>query len=222
MVRGVLAMLILKVPALIAAVLSISSVSAQAMEFADRPGPVSGAFNSSSAIRAIASEDRSRRQINNHLIMLPVTATGSKLADRPRPLSNLIRIRVTHRMFEDRPGRLSAEFSAVARASGIRFEYGPGLASSWLKPIAAPTVMKLKHRPAHISNRFKASVAENNKFEDRPGFTSSPAKPTTLFGIQPRPDSAGFCVGSMAPCDLWSFAKRRMSIRSAAHHNERL
>ena len=160
-------MLILKVPAFIAAVLFMSSVSAQAMEFADRPGPISGALKSPSIVCAMPIEDRLCRRVNNHFILRATTATEKKLAARLRPVSHLIRIQVAQMMFE-RPGRLSAEFSAVARGSGIRFEYGPGVASSWLKPTATPNAIKFENRPGSVSNRFNTMPAV--KFADRRGF----------------------------------------------------
>jgi len=105
-------MLIAKVPAVVAAVLFMSSVSAQAMEFADRPGPIAENVTSALAIRAIQSEE---------------------LADRPRP--NLRQVWVAQGTFQTKLGRLSAEFSAVAKSSRMKFEYGPGEVSSWLKPL---------------------------------------------------------------------------------------
>ena len=130
-------MLIAKVPAVIAAVLFMSSVSAKAMEFADRPGPISE-ITSALAVRAIQSEERSHRQINNENILHSVSVEWMKLADRPRPISNFKQVWVVQAKIQNRPGRLSAEFSAVAKGSRMKFEYGPGDVTSWLKPTASP------------------------------------------------------------------------------------
>src|SRR5215216_2109407 len=136
-------MLIAKVPAVIAAVLFMSSVSAKAMEFADRPGPISE-ITSALAVRAIQSEERSHRQINNQNILHSVSVEWMKFADRPRPISNLKRVWV-QRTSQTKPGRLSAEFSAVAKSSRMGFEYGPGELSSWLKPTETRIVLKASH-----------------------------------------------------------------------------
>ena len=97
-------MSILRVPAVMAAVLFMSSVSAQAMEFADRPGVTFDVVGASSATRAMLTDDCSRRQINTYSILLPVAIAETKPADRPRPVS-LIQIRVTRMILSDRPGR---------------------------------------------------------------------------------------------------------------------
>jgi hypothetical protein len=173
-------MLNLKFPAAIAAVVLMSSVSAQAMEFDDLPVLISG-MSSPSTVRAMPSVDRSRRQIDNHVMLLPVAPAGTKLADRPRPISNLILARVAHRIFGDRPGRLSAEFSAVSKGSGISFENRPGQLSNRFRPIATPTVMRFENRPGSVSNRFKTLAARTITFEDRSGYTSSLSKATNPF-----------------------------------------
>ncbi len=199
-------MLILRVPAVMAVVLFMSSVSAQAMEFADRPGPISGAFSSPSPVHVMPSEDRLRRQINSHIALRPVPLISTKVADRPNPISNVISTKFSH--FEDGRGRLSAEFSAVSEGSGIRFEHWPWVISNPIKPIASSTAMRFENRPGPISNRFKTWVAGSNKVVDRPGFTSSVAKATTPFGLHVRPGAVEFCVGSIAPCGPLSFAQR--------------
>jgi hypothetical protein len=178
-------MLIVKVPAVAAVVLFLSSVSAQAMEFADRPGLISAMISSPAATRVLLSDDCSRRQINDRNVLLPGSVTSTKLADR-------------------RPGRLSDEFSAVARAPGIRFEYGPGMASSWLKP-AAP------------------HIAASSTVVDRDDFTSSLTKTTISSDITHQEGSAESCIGSMAPCGSLSFADHVMiSVQWTAFHEERL
>jgi hypothetical protein len=211
-------MLIAKVPAAIAAVLFMSSVSAQAMEFADRPGPLSESFASALTVRALQSEERSRRQINDHNILQPASVAWIKL-DRPRPISNLKRVWVVQMTFQNRPGRLSAEFSAVAKGSRIKFEYGPGEVTSWLKPTARPIAMKFDHHQGLIGNLFPALVAVNIKFADR-GITSSLTKINISSEIEPGKDSPGSCAGSMAPCGSLNFAD--MGILSPAYPDERL
>src|SRR5215217_2712839 len=124
MAWGVLTMSIAKVPAIIAAVLFVS-VSAHAMEFADRPAPISETFASALAVRAMQSEERSHRQINNHNLLLSMSGSWIKFRNRPRAISNLRRVWVFQTTSQTRPGRLSAEFSAVA-AYSMNFEYGPG------------------------------------------------------------------------------------------------
>lgn len=213
-------MLIVKVPAVVAVVLFLSSVSAQAMEFADRPGLNSAMISSPAAIRALLTGDCSRRQINNRNVLLPPSVTWTKLADRPSSIANRTQIPVAQAI---RPGRLSAEFSSVARKPGIKFEYGPGLASGWLKPSATHIAMKFEHRPGPISNRFITSAAGSIRVGDRDDFTSSLTKTTILPGIERREGSAQFCIGSMAPCGSLSFVELfTIGVQSAAYHEERL
>jgi hypothetical protein len=212
-------MLTLKVPAAIAAFLLLSSVSAQAMEFADRRGPISETFTSAPTVRGVQSEERLRRQINNHNILQPGSVEWMNLVDRPRPISNLNRVWVVQMTVQNRPGRLSAEFSPVARSSRINFEYGPGEVSSWLRPTASPIAMTFDYHPGPIGNLFPLLVGENIKFADR-GFTSSLTKTNIPSEIAPGKGSAGFCVGSMAPCGSLNFAE--MGISSAAYQDERL
>jgi hypothetical protein len=182
-------MVIAKASTALAAILFISSVSAQAMEFAERPGPISEMVSSSKAARALPSDDCLRRQLSN-LNVLSALATGTKLADRPSPIS-----------------------------PRIRFEYGPGPASSWLKPVAA-TAITFEVRPGPIPNRLTASTARGIKAGD---FTSSLTKATILYAIRPGPTSAQFCIGSMAPCGPMRFAERfTVPSRSDSYHHERL
>ncbi len=166
-----------KVPTALAVMLFISSVSAQAMQFADRPGLISERVSSSAATRALPSDDCLRRQITNRHVLLSHPVTGTKLADRPRPISNRIRIAAAEMMFEARPGRLSAEFSAIAKSSGMRFEYGPGIASAWLNAAAARTAIRVEHSPA---NRFTNWATGSIKVGNRDDFTSS----LTRIGVQ--------------------------------------
>lgn len=197
-------MLIAKVPAAVAAVLFMSSVAAQAMEFADRPGPLSETFDSALTVRAMQSEERSPRQINNHSILHPVLIEWLKLADRPRPISK--QVWMVQTKFQNRPGRLSAEFSAVAKGSRIKFEYGPGDVTSWLKPSVTPIAMKVGHHPGPIGNLFPPLVAEDIEFADR-GFTSSLTKINIPSEMKLGKGSAVSCIGSMAPCGSLNFAE---------------
>jgi len=194
-------MLLVKVPAVAAVVLFLSSVSAQAMEFADRPGLMSAMISSPAATRALLSDDCTRRQINNRSVLLPASVTWTKLADRPHSISTPIRMPAAEAIL---PGRLSAEFSAVAKGPGIKFEYGPGVASGWLKPTAA-------------------YIAGGSKTGDPDDFTSSVTKTTIPSGIEHREGSAQSCIGSMAPCGSPSFVERvTISVQWAAFHEGRL
>lgn len=198
-------MLIAKVPAVIAAVLFMS-VSVQAMEFADPPGPISGALSSPRlTVHANPCADHSRRQINNPVALLPASVAGTKLADRPRPAS-LIRIQLVRVVFGDRPGRLSAEFRAVAHGT-MRFEHRPGKVTNRFKATNTASAMKFENRPGPVSNRFK-TLASVSKFADRRSFASSQTKIAPPVGLHVRPEAVDFCVGSIAPCGFVSFAQR--------------
>jgi hypothetical protein len=207
----VLTMLIAKVPAVISAILFMSSVSAQAMEFVDRPGPAL-------AVRALHSEERSHPQINDHDILHPVSIEWMKLVDRPRPISNLKRVWVVQMKFQNRPGRLSAEFSAVAESFRMKFEYGPGEVSSWLKATETRIVLKASHHRGPIGNLFPPLAAEDIKFGDR-GFTSSLAKINISSEMEFGKGSTESCIGSMAPCGPLNFAEMG---RLPAYTDERL
>jgi hypothetical protein len=214
-----LTMLIAKVPAAIAAVLLMSSVSVQAMEFADRPGPISETFITALTVRAMQSEEGLRRHINDHNILLPTSVAWIKLADQPRPISNLTGVWMMQMTHQNRPGRLSAEFSAVAKSSRMKFEYGPGEVSNWLKPTATRIASRVSHYPGPIGNLFPPLAAEDINFADR-GFTSSLTKDNIPSELEPGKGSAGFCVGSMAPCGSMDFAE--IGSLSPAYNDERL
>ena len=53
------------------------------------------------------------------------------------------------------PGRLSAEFSADVKPSGVKFEFGPGELASWLKPTATTVAMKFEDRRRPITALIK-------------------------------------------------------------------
>jgi hypothetical protein len=107
--------------------------------------------SSSAATRALPSDDCSRRQITNGDVFLPAPVKGKKLADRPRPISTHLRIAVAEMMFETRPGRLSAEFSAVAKSHGMKFEYDQAWQAAG-SAAAARTAMKLSIARRRLHN----------------------------------------------------------------------
>ena len=135
----------------------LMSVSAEAMEFGDRPGMVAG-LSSPTLSHTMPDSDRLRRQID---ALAQFEISGSKLADRPRPISNVIHVRVSS-LTKDGPGRLSPEFSAVSATSPVRLVSKlPG--NIRRKPTAKFGVMRFRDRPGSMSNYFKdiaiASVA---------------------------------------------------------------
>jgi hypothetical protein len=116
---------------------------------------------------------------------------------------------------------ISAEFSAVAKSSRMRFEYGPSEVSSWLKPTETRIALKASHHRSPIGNLFPSWAAINIKFADR-GFTSSLTKINIPSEVELGKWSAESCVGSMAPCGSLNFAQPKMGSLSAANHDERL
>jgi hypothetical protein len=212
-------MLIAKVPAVIAAVLFMSSASAQAMEFADLPGPISETFDSALTVRAMQSEERSNRQLNKHNVIHTVSVEWMKLADRPRPISNFKQVWVVQGTSQTKPGRLSAEFSAVAKSSRVRLEYGPGELSGWLKPTEIRIALKASHHRGPIGNLFPPLAAEDITFADR-GFTSSLSRNNIPSEMELGKGSAVSCIGSMAPCGSLNFAE--MGRLPSAYTDERL
>src|SRR5687768_563119 len=122
MVRWSSHMLNAKVSAVFAAVWVMCSVSAQAMEFADRPGMT--VVSSMPALQVASVGDLARRQIHQ-----PKSLLGTD--ERTTAILNSI--------FEllaepDGPGRLSAEFSPVVVDSG-NFEHRPIMIGSTIKGI---------------------------------------------------------------------------------------
>lgn len=162
-------MLMVKVPAVLAAVLFMASVSAQAMEFADRPGIA--VASSLPAIQVASVGDLARRQIHQ-----PKSLLGTD--EKTMAIVNSILARLAE---PEGPGRLSAEFSAVVKPSGVKFEFGPGELASWLKPTATTVAMKFEDRRRPIT-------AISIKNADRQ-FTSSVARAKTPFGLHVRPDA---------------------------------
>jgi hypothetical protein len=166
-------MLIAKVPAVIAAVLFMSSVSAQAMEFADRPGMTLDVVSSLPAFHFILNDDYSRRQINNLNILHP-TVGQIRLAERPKPISNIIPPKLTR---TDRPGRLSVEFSTVTKKFGMKIGHG----RPWMVIRSIKT--SLVERPKLISSAIPIKVSQS----DRPGRLSAEFSEGTgiKFGYRP-------------------------------------
>jgi hypothetical protein len=204
-------MLIVRVPAVVAAVLFMSCVSAKAMEFADRPGMTLDVISSLPAVRLILNDDYSRRQINNLNILLPTTLTQTRQVERPKPVSNIIPAKLS---WSDRPGRLSAEFSAVNKKFGIKFGHRLWMASSSIKPTAKPPAISFEDPTL---SRFRILAALKIRSEDRRGFTSSLAKINTAYNTHTPPSSVEFCEGSIAPCGRVNFAQgdRKGRMRAA-------
>jgi hypothetical protein len=140
----------------VALVLMMSSASAEAMEFGDRPGLPHGA--SSARLSASVSQDRLRRQIDGYTALEQRAVVRLKITDRPRPLFTMIDNAVLSS--RDRPGRLSAEFSRASWTSIIK------PASIHRKPNVVIGTMKFEDRPGNVSNRFKDVAAVRIKFED--------------------------------------------------------
>ena len=181
-------MLNAKVAAVIAAVLVMSSVSAHAMEFADRPGMT--VVSSMPALQVTSVGDLARRQINEHKSLLGTDAgtmgiVNSILALLAEPKGS---------------GRLSAEFSPVAVNHG-NFEHRPIMVGSSIKVTIGRSAMRFEDRPG------LATVRLTNKAVDQI-VTSSVRKTKAPFGLHSRPNAAEFCVGSIAPCGSLSFVQR--------------
>lgn len=162
-------MLNTKVTAVIVAVLALSSVSAQAMEFADRPGMA--VVSSKPALQLASEGDSARRQINQRKSLLgadegTMAIVNSILAGTP----------VT-----EGPGRLSAEFSPIAVNLG-NFEHRPVMIGSRIKGTVKRAAMRFEDRPG---------PALNGKTMDRIA-TSSVRRPKVPFGLHERPNAAEF------------------------------
>ena len=174
-----------KVSAVMAAVLFMSSVSAQAMEFADRPGmPIV-----QSMAKPRVTSDLARRQINQPKSLLG-TDEGSMA------ILNSIFARLAE---PDGPGRLSAEFSPVVVNSG-NFEHRPIMIGSGMKDTIRRAAMRFEDRPR---------PAVTSKLVDQI-VTSSVRRSKAPFGLHIRPSTAEFCVGSFAPCGPISLTQRHL------------
>jgi hypothetical protein len=185
-------MLIAKVSAVVAAVLFMSSVSAQAMEFADRPGITVA----NSAIEVASVRDLARRQINQ-----PESLWGTD--ERTRAILESIFKLLAE---PQGPGRLSAEFSPVVVDSG-KFEHRPIMIGSRIKVVTRRVGMRFEDRPGPATGRLNTLTAVTSKLLDRI-VTSSVRKSKAPFGLHTRPSAAEFCVGSIAPCGSLNFAQR--------------
>jgi hypothetical protein len=196
-------MMILRVPAVVAAVLFMSSVSVEAAGFADRPDMLYG-----NALQQIVhvSKDRLRRQISSHIVF----------PTAPRLILNFVRIPKIHVALAMTPGRLSPEFSPAIRRPAVNFETWSRLGSGRY------SAMTFKDQPGPMSKRVRMAAPRIIRF-DRPAFVPTPKK-TAAVRLHSSPSSVNFCVGSMAPCGSLSFAQpSRPNIRSAAYlHDERL
>jgi hypothetical protein len=143
-------MLSVRVPAIIAALLFMSSASAHAMQFADRPGLNAGM----DIVHAISSEDRLRRQIESQSFLRFVVEDFRRM-----PVSG------------EGPGRLSAEYSApvmslkVATGAAMRFEDRPGPLSNRFKSVAAVAVKGADHL-AFRSGLPRSSESSNSTYNE--------------------------------------------------------
>src|SRR5688572_9475681 len=185
MVRWSSHMLNAKVSAVFAAVWVMCSVSAQAMEFGDRPGMT--VVSSMPALQVASVGDLARRQINQSKSLLGTD-------ERTMAILNSIFALLAE---PEGPGRLSAEFSPVVVVSG-NFEHRPIMIGSRIKAVIKRAAMRFEDRPG---------TAMTGKLADRI-VTSSVRKSKTPFGLHSRPSAAEFCVGSIAPCGPLSFAER--------------
>jgi hypothetical protein len=172
-----------KISALVAAVLVMTSASAQAIEFADRPGmPV---VSSMTALQTPSVGDLTRRQIHQ-----PKSLLGTD--ERAMAILNSILALAA----PEGPGRLSAEFSQVVSDTG-NFELRPIMIGSSIKYTVRHAAMRFEDRPG---------PAITSKLVDQ--IVTSSVKTKASFGRHNRLSTGGFCVGSIAPCGPLSFAAR--------------
>ena len=176
-------MLNAKVAAALAAVLVMSSVSAQAMEFADRPGMT--VVSSMPARQAAFIGDSTRRQINQRKSLLGTDDWTMAI------VNSILAPEI------EGQGRLSAEFSQVI-VSNDYFEHRPVMIGSKIKASVTRAAMRFEDRPG---------TAMTSKLVDRI-VTSSVKAFKAPFGLHSRPGAAEFCVGSIAPCGPLSLARR--------------
>lgn len=126
----------------VALVLMMSSASAEAMEFGDRPGLTSGV--SSAPLSASVSQDRFRRQVDSYSFLDQSAAVRLNLTDRPRPLFTVMDEAMVSS--NQGPGRLSAEFNVASWT--VTFKG----ASIHRKPNVVIGGMRFEDRPGPISN----------------------------------------------------------------------
>jgi hypothetical protein len=185
-------MLNAKVTAVVAAVLVMSSVSAQAIEFGDRPGiPV---VRSMQAVQVTSAGDLARRQIDQ-----PKSLLG---ADR----QTMVILNSIFSLLSETEGRgrLSAEFSQVAVDFG-NFERRTVMSGRKIKDISRRSIT-FADRPGLATARINPATL-TDKLVDRV-VTSSVRSVKASFGRHSRPKAAEFCVGSIAPCGSVSFAQQ--------------
>jgi hypothetical protein len=167
-------MVIAKVPAVVAAVLFMSSVSAQAMEFADRPGT-----SSTGSIKIASVGDMSRRQIRQPNILGRDRRTGLVVLNSILVNSNE----------GERPGRLSAEFIPIV-SDGL--EYMPVRTSKGrVRYCPTSAAMRFEDRPGFAGARLGAQTTAGNTIADRI-VTSSVRKAKVPFGLHNRPSAKEF------------------------------
>jgi hypothetical protein len=190
-VLGVLTMIILSVPAVLAALL-ISTVSVEAAGFANRPDMLSRA-----SVPPVIhmSHDFSRRQINGHPDFRTASIVAMKLTRRPAPISNF-QSRKINIDLAGRAGRLSPEFHPVIRRPVITFESWYSLGSRRY------SAMTFKSQARPMAKRFTAAIPQIIRF-DRPSLVPAPAKTSAASEPRISSSSAKFCIGSMAPCGSW-------------------
>lgn len=179
-------MLKAKVSAICAAVWVMCSVSAQAMEFGDRPGMT--VVSSMPALQVASVGDLARRQINQSKSLLGTD-------ERTMAILNSI---FTLLAEPEGPGRLSAEFSPVVVPSG-NFEHRQIMIGSRIKNTIGRAATSFEDRPGPAAAGLPTAVT--TKLVDVI-VTSSVRKTKTPFGLHSRPNAEEFCVGSIAPCGL--------------------
>ena len=160
-------MLNAKVSAFVAAVLVMSSVSAQAMEFGDRPGMA--VVSSMPAVQVASAGDLARRQIDQ-----PKSLLGT---DR----QTMVIVNSVFSLLSDSegPGRLSAEFSLVADNSG-NFERRAVMSGGKIRDISRLS-MTFADRPGVVSARMNGLTRVTEKLVDRV-ITSSVRRFKGTFG----------------------------------------
>jgi hypothetical protein len=181
-------MIILSVPAVLAA-LFISSVSAEAAGFANRPDMLDRA---SPPPVVHASHDVSRRQINGHSALRTASITAIKLPHRPTPVSNF-RSKKASVEIAGGAGRLSPEFSPVIRRSVVIFKSWSRLGSSRY------SAMTFKDQARPMAKRLAMAIPLTLRF-DRPAFVPASTRTSAAIETAVPTRSAKFCMGSMAPC----------------------
>ena len=165
-------MLNAKVAAALAAILVMSSVSAHAMDFADRPGMT--VISSMPALQVTSVGDLARRQIDQ-----PKSLLGTD--ERTMAILNSILALLAE---PKGSGRLSAEFSPVVGDSG-NFEHRPIMIGSRMKDGIVRAAMRFEDRPGLATVRLTTKVVDQI-------VTSSVKKPKAPFGLHSRPSPAEY------------------------------